>query len=283
MDRHTPVSSVLTMAKVAAVKLGIPLVLDWISLESAGYGETEVPTYRRVHGEPSIMNPINGPIPLMSNDTAWLDEISQLKIGQSIAELEGLVTGNYTFLKVPFSPKLQRLTQQHLPLPMPGFFKVSPISIIGILDTVRQKILDWTLELERVGVLGGGLTFSRNERYAAMKVTNNFHNANIGVVGNVDGQATVTTNQTMNAHVITVTEISGLTSQIRSFLVVLPAAVATDIEQPLIALEREASALVPDQSKVRAALSSLKNVCEGTAGNLMASGIASMAASLLGS
>jgi hypothetical protein len=47
----------------------------------------------------------------------------------------------------------------------------SPSALAGILDAVRNKILDWALELESHGVLGEGMTFSAQERQAAASVT----------------------------------------------------------------------------------------------------------------
>ena len=61
---------------------------------------------------------------------------------------------------------------------------------IGVLDAVRNAILDWTLKLEQDGILGEGMTFSTEEKQTAMNngptynIAGNFH----GVIGNVSSQ-----------------------------------------------------------------------------------------------
>jgi hypothetical protein len=54
------------------------------------------------------------------------------------------------------------------------------------LHAVRNILLDWTLALEKQGILGGTLTFSPDERERSASVTaqtiNNFH---IGQVGSL--------------------------------------------------------------------------------------------------
>ena len=47
-------------------------------------------------------------------------------------------------------------------------------NLAGILDTVRNKILDWALELEKKGILGDEeMNFSDKEREQAQSVTIN--------------------------------------------------------------------------------------------------------------
>jgi hypothetical protein len=57
-------------------------------------------------------------------------------------------------------------------------------TIRGILDAVRNEVLRWSLELERRGVLGEGMTFSPEEKTRAAAVS--YHIGTFsGVLGNV--------------------------------------------------------------------------------------------------
>ncbi|MGY4174729.1 hypothetical protein ACVIHH_000020 [Bradyrhizobium sp. USDA 4518] len=54
------------------------------------------------------------------------------------------------------------------------------------------------------------------------------------------------------------------------------------ITEPLAVLEVEAVSPAPSQSKIRAALLTIKTVAEGATGNLIASGISALIAKILG-
>ena len=57
--------------------------------------------------------------------------------------------------------------------------------IAGILDVVRTKMLDWSLQLEADGVIGEGMTFSAEEKQRAQSsiTIENFQ----GILGDVSG------------------------------------------------------------------------------------------------
>ena len=74
------------------------------------------------------------------------------------------------------------------------FLSVS--SVHGILDAVRNSLLDWTLKLETAGVTGDGLVFSAEEKHQAIPVTQNFFAQNIGHIGNAYDHATVVNSPT---------------------------------------------------------------------------------------
>jgi hypothetical protein len=68
---------------------------------------------------------------------------------------------------------------------MPVYRHIGGSGIAGILDAVRNRILDWALALEAQGVLGEGMTFSIQEKQAAASVIFNIS----GPVGSLVGQS----------------------------------------------------------------------------------------------
>ena len=56
--------------------------------------------------------------------------------------------------------------------------------LIGIVEKVRNKILEWSLDLEKHGVLGEGLNFTKKEVQKAQGLTVNIGNFT-GVLGDV--------------------------------------------------------------------------------------------------
>src|SRR3954454_15220968 len=75
---------------------------------------------------------------------------------------------------------------------------ISRSAFAGVMDAVRNSILDWSLKLEEAGVHGEGISFSKAETEKARAVT-----INIGNIGNAVGfgsfgdNATVTAKQTL--------------------------------------------------------------------------------------
>lgn len=71
-------------------------------------------------------------------------------------------------------------------------------------------------------------------------------------------------------------------AQVRASIGALPADQQKAVAEPLAALEGEAANPQPSQSNIRSALTSIKTVMEGAAGNLVATGMGALAARLLG-
>ena len=61
-----------------------------------------------------------------------------------------------------------------------------------------------------------------------------------------------------------------------------PADQQKGLAEPLSALEAEAASTAPSQSKLCAALQTIKTVAEGAAGNVVASGIVALISQMLG-
>ena len=144
-------------------------------------------------------------------------------------------------------------------------------SVIGVLDFVRNKVLDWSLEMEKNGVLGEGHTFNEKEIESAKTITpviqiGNIENfaGNIGA-GNTSGNITLTTANT--------TEIRGKLQQLLNATPQLVAAGANDslpttIDAAIVETERSE----PDRSKLKVLVQGLRTALAGAAGNLTAEG-----------
>ncbi|HDP7123661.1 TPA: hypothetical protein P6415_001025 [Escherichia coli] len=58
---------------------------------------------------------------------------------------------------------------------------ISSGSMWNVISNVKAKIVDWTLELEKKGILGEGLIFSLKEKEVATAMTQNIYN----ITGNI--------------------------------------------------------------------------------------------------
>lgn len=77
-------------------------------------------------------------------------------------------------------------------------------------------------------------------------------------------------------------QLVDLVSQIKASFSALPEKQRAEIQAPLQILEKEASVDKPVQSVVNAALQSIKVICEGAGGNLVAQGITGLIISMMG-
>ena len=79
--------------------------------------------------------------------------------------------------------KLFRNTQEYRWGMVPTLI-VGHAQLYGILEAVRNRVLEWSLELEAKGIMGEGLTFTKDEVEKATHVT--YHIGTFsGVLGNV--------------------------------------------------------------------------------------------------
>ncbi len=166
------ISSVLRKAVAVASKLSVGDMDTWLSYERDGYPpEVEVPDYRIVEAPVRAHNPYHGLIPIMVEETGR-QQSRELPIRHPVARLEHLVEGE---------------GQLHSPLGVvkDGIVTLPTSAILGqdslhaILDRIRNIVLDWSLSLEKHGVLGDGLTFTDKERSAARQIQHvtNFYGA----------------------------------------------------------------------------------------------------------
>jgi hypothetical protein len=180
MDSDTNLGSLLRKSLAVATKLQLAEWIAWCKSELNGYSDgTNIPKYRVVQGELKMFNPYNG---------IWMQFVGADPVNsscsQSIAEVQDLANSQGMICQaVP--PEVYR---QWSDIITPPKLILQKTSLIGILDSVRNTILDWTLKLEADGVLGEGMTFSQQEKKTVMKNETNYHIGTFsGVLGNVSG------------------------------------------------------------------------------------------------
>lgn len=198
-DSDHDIGDLLRKALMVATKLNLATFREWILSELNGYagaaGEL-LPDYRLIHGELRVQNPFHGLQPFLVPQDIH-DVVTQVQITESVASIQQLVEGSKNgHLVFYFSPEQERILMSM----QEGFAPLRPLRTIGankliaILNTIRTRILEWSLSLEAEGILGDGLSFSSKEKQAAMQS----HNIRIenfqGILGNVDGGSVTQTN-----------------------------------------------------------------------------------------
>ncbi len=147
--------SILTLlrrSKVIATDLKLNKFLHWISSELKGYTD-EVPSYREIKGVLKGLNPYRGWVSVTFTDTELIESISQLKISQPISEIEELLNHDKG---ATFSMRCSAGQEQTLGEAV-GFqtefaFEIQRSQIRGIVEAVRNNLLDHLLELKKIGI-----------------------------------------------------------------------------------------------------------------------------------
>lgn len=124
------------------------------------------------------------------------------------------------------------------------------------------------------------MLFTLTEKQEAQSVTQQFFIQNAGVVGNVSDNATVTNHQQVTGE-LSISGVRDLVQQARTALSALPPEAADQVSPLLAEIDAETSKTQPNHSKLKAALASVRTVCEGASGSLVASAIATGVQSLL--
>jgi len=191
----TDLTELLRKTLLVASKLSLEDLKLWASHELQGYTDINaLPDYRFVRAELKARNPFHGLMPVLIDNFEYMQTLCNVPIMQSVSGLADLLRSPRRHghaLMIPFShSELHDLLQmQDSRAPLEPIRTVGENQVSAILDTIRTKILNWSLELEREGILGEGMTFSKEEKTKAVSsiTIENFQ----GILGNVEN-STVT-------------------------------------------------------------------------------------------
>lgn len=218
-DQEANIEELLRKALLVSSKLNFDDFEEWCKSELEGYDSIDqLPDYRIVTGELKFLNPSLGYIPFTGNLGNVINEICTSKCIQPLSYFTNLLESNEgSTLTKRLPDDIQSIFndiqyKQHRRMlggnlyisgmdnfftPFLGYVIYGKSQFLNIFSEIRNKILIWSTELEKKGILGEGLEFSVKERVAAMSV-NNFNIQNMqGVAGNVSG-GTINQNNQMS-------------------------------------------------------------------------------------
>lgn len=175
MDRNCDILQALRHAHVIAVKLGLGEFDKWIQYELNGYPKNDelVPKYRFVTGTLKAKNPRLGWIPTVIMDKAKNHPFNTMPMYESLAsliEIKQQATSGVFHYKFPPALTMKLLKYTDSPIYMDVALFVSIHHISEAVEQVKNNLLEWTLELEKKGILGENMTFNREETLSAKTV-----------------------------------------------------------------------------------------------------------------
>lgn len=183
------ITDMLLKAKLIASKLELDVFDDFINKEFLGYkyalfGEDrkKFPSHRRILAtivkRDEYYNYVD--IDIYNCEALFLAEslpgLGWAYVTLSITRLESeLSSGGTLYLNIP------EWLLRDTPIPIADyqyyFWEIESVKIKEIISAIKFSLLEWTLSLERQGILGEGLLFTQKEIDAApMTITNNTNN-----------------------------------------------------------------------------------------------------------
>lgn len=282
----TSVSDLLRKAKVVATKLDLPEMLEWVDNELTGYpadSETHLPEYRYIAGEVKAWNPVRGWMPIVFDSNEVYDLLSKRGISQSVGELDAIMatTKDDGSLYVDFAPIAKKTICEAIDFNTDIKFHTNISAVAGILSGIKNVVLDWSLRLEKMGILGEDMTFSKEEKEKVHESSTIFNIENFaGTIGDVKDNANITINQINQANE---KEIKDFLDQLEKFKSELS---LTDVknfelEDNVEKIKSELEGGSPKVDVVHQGLLSIRRIVEGASGNLVAQGIISSIGKLL--
>jgi hypothetical protein len=278
LDKTVSTTELLRKALVVARKLKVTDLVEWLTHELNGYPEgVKIPAYRNLRGELKVHNPYNGWIPLMMANTEHAEMLCTRGTSQAISELDRIANGegNMVYIRLPKS--IEHSLMQGMEIPLEPAVILSKNQIHGLVDKVRNTVLEWALGLEEQGIMGEGMSFSPEEQKQAGNVT-----LHVGHLGNLIGsmqdsqlqQDTQNSTQTYTK-TLDLEAIAQVIGELRNRLkeAKLDPNEAAQVSSEIACVETQLAAPRPNISVIKESLRSTRAILEGVASSGIFQGI----------
>ncbi|XOB41334.1 MAG: hypothetical protein ACKKMW_01215 [Candidatus Nealsonbacteria bacterium] len=178
-DENISTSSLLREAKILANDLDQAEFLSWINLELEGYKNNDsYPSYRNLNGQIKAWNPYYGWIPVIHKNPENERMLSKRRTKQSIGEIEELLSQKSSSYEMPYSDSVANQILKG-PYRTKASFFIDRSSLAGVLNAVKDNLLDWAIRLKKQGIEGGDVEFTPEEKEKARKIESKYAIGNI--------------------------------------------------------------------------------------------------------
>lgn len=165
VDESADLPNILRKAKILASEVGLPEFQEWVDFELSGYPDKDkVPSYRRFRA--TNLGTFSGPfqsvaknIPLPTHDLPgpMKDFAEDLTFLEGAGSLEGMLLQESESFQRRWPPRLVILARDTIKMSgemvLVDAFRIVPRYMIsGILDNVKNKLLDFVLGLQQSNV-----------------------------------------------------------------------------------------------------------------------------------
>lgn len=205
VNTQVKVSDLLRKCKILAYRLGNDSFKKWVESELNGYsGEEVLPLYRvlKAGSKGNFVGSFgstlsNADMPMHGLSEKLQDDLSKAQFHQPIATVEGFINDGEGYLTQSWNPMILAKygSNMYSNLNCIQAWKIISIaSVIGIVDTVKTKILNFALEIEAINPEAGEALVNSNP-ISQDKISQIF---NINISGNVGNLASGNYQSTVN-------------------------------------------------------------------------------------
>jgi hypothetical protein len=279
VDGNSSINNLLRKALLVAKKLKVKDFEKWVLSEMNGYARfEEIPDYRVVRGNLKAWNPYYGYIPYIIQNSKIYDEVSTRKVDSSVSELEHSLENTDGTIVVKFHAELENYLMKTQEFPFQPSLHISDSQFKKIIETVRGIVLNWSLQLEEDGILGEGMSFSRNDEEKAAKSTEQIIHQNIYNSGGGHIQVQQNTQHSSQSMQVSSTidknELNDFIAEAKKLLNEITDPEQRDeLDSEIATLEAQARSPKPKTAMISEALKSIRTISESVVGSIIASGI----------
>lgn len=238
LDPKVKISELLNHAYLISSKLDVKEFSEWCNYELNGYfsSNSNIPGYRILRGSlnaAAVGKPI---IPILVSGPDWSKYADIKPIYDSIPKLESWLSSDHQFISLRLDPNLEdfftkeldgqdnelihRLGMQSNPFAdslksgYRPFLRIEKSDISNILSNVKKTILDWSINLEKQGIIGEDYIFTDEEKQMIQNVS--YHIGNVGNMANHNDNSTINQTSTNTVQIIK-GDFNSLASNLRSY------------------------------------------------------------------
>lgn len=270
LDSSVSTADLLRKALVTARKLKTVDIVEWLSHELNGYPEgSDVPEYRKLRGELKVHNPYHGWQPLIIQNVEVAEALSKRGTSQSVYELEQVANGGGDTVYVKLAKSVEQKLMKGMEFPLEPAIIMSKAQIHGLLDKIRNMVLEWALGLEEQNITGEGMSFSQEEKQQASNLT--FNVAHLGsYIGSMsESQFQQSTNQSTQ-NFSKALDLDAVANVIRELKERLPEAQLapgqeSQVKTDIACVEAQLASPKPNVTILKESLRSVRAVLEGVA------------------
>jgi hypothetical protein len=155
LDQEVPASTLVRYALLIATRVKDVTMIEWCGHELNGYKSKPEGDYRTAYGEYMGTDDWNRDLPITVEDPRMLDIVTKVPIWMSVGEIETMLdkaNPNSAF-KMFLPPELEAKMRKGMSPPVRRLFRVvQQQQLTQVLGAVRNRLFDWTIELQTRGV-----------------------------------------------------------------------------------------------------------------------------------
>jgi hypothetical protein len=280
LNKSVNTADLLRKALVVARKLKVTDIVEWLTNELNGYPKgASVPEYRMLKGELKVHNPYHGWKPLLISNTKHAELLSKRGTSQSISELDQIAIGGNgnESVYIHLAKSIEQSLMKSMDVPLQPVLMISSTQIHGLVEKVRNTVLDWALGLEEKGIMGEGMSFSEDEQKQAGNIT-----FNVGQLGNLigsmqDSQLQQDTQNSTQSYTKAL-DLEAVAKMIGDLRVCVDAAnlkpsEVAQLNSDIACVEAQLKAPKPNVGIIKESLISVRSILEGVAGSAIFQGV----------